>query len=404
MAKPHVRVRMYRVGFGDCFLVSLTDRVGDRRHLLFDCGVHPAGDAGTLEAVVANIAEETDERLDLIVASHAHEDHIAGFGRHADVFSSFEIGEVWLPWSENKNDEDAIRLGRQRAALFAMLSDHFQAVSPSAAAAAALGNAAVGRNQRSLDNLRSAFGTSGRIVFVEAGHAVTQAFGTPGLSLRVLGPPRDEDFLKKMHPPKAERFFRLGAGGEVNTVNAFRPFPPAEEVPKRALAVRLSEADEKRMQQGAAGSHEALAFVLDQALNNSSVVVLVSYLGRNLLFPGDAQYGGWKHWMEAPDGEEILGSLDFYKVSHHGSHNATPKTAVELMTGGDLAAMVSTQSKPWESIPYPKLITALEACTAARLVRSDSLPIQGAPVGPVLSTPPTGVQAGDLWYDLTIPV
>lgn len=399
---------MYRVGFGDCFLVTLTDPAGKRRHLLFDCGVHPAGDAGTLEAVIANIGKETDGRLDLVVASHAHEDHIAGFGRHGDMFATFDIGTVWLPWSENTEDKDAIRLGRQRAALFALLSDHFRATKPSAAAAAVLANAAaVSRNQRALANLRSVFGSGKSATFVEAGQTFTDAFGVPGLTLRVLGPSRDENFLKKMNPPKAERFLRMGGNGEAEVANAFLPFPDNEMVTKEAaaaLGLLLSPADEKYLRKGASGSHEALAFVLDRALNNSSVVVLVSYLGRHLLFPGDAQYGAWKHWIETPEGEEILASLDFYKVSHHGSHNATPKSAVDLMTGGELAAMVSTQNEPWESIPHEKLMTALETCTSNRVVRSDSLALDGATVGPVLAEPPAGVEVGELWFDLTIPV
>jgi beta-lactamase superfamily II metal-dependent hydrolase len=149
---------------------------------------------------------------------------------------------------------------------------------------------------------------------------------------------------------------------------------------------------------------EGLAFVLDQALNNTSVVVLVSYLGRNLLFPGDAQFGAWKHWMQQPDGEEILASLDFYKVSHHGSENATPKSALERMATARVAAMVSTQQTPWPSIPDRKLMDAIEARTGNPVVRSDSLPVGDAPVVPGFATLPDGIVSGDLWYDLTIPV
>ena len=35
----NIRVRMYRVGMGDCFLVSIGSGMS-RKHILIDCGVH----------------------------------------------------------------------------------------------------------------------------------------------------------------------------------------------------------------------------------------------------------------------------------------------------------------------------------------------------------------------------
>lgn len=403
-AARRIRIRMYRVGFGDCFLVSLLGGEGPAHHLLFDCGVHPAGDLGKLEVVVQNIAKETDRQLDLIVASHAHEDHIAGFGRHGDLFEQFAIGQVWLPWSEKPGDELAIRLRRQQAMTFAMLADHFRARPPSAAATAALDNVGFGRNQRSLDNLRRGFGTTAKVEFVKADPTFSADLGIPGLTLRTLGPSRREEDLKRMNPPKAERFLRLGSDGQPETANVLRPFPAAELRREEYGGLGLTDAGEKQLRDRAAGSLESLAFVLDQALNNTSVVVLMSYFGRTLLFPGDAQFGGWKQWMDQPDGEEILANLDFYKVSHHGSENATPKSALGHMTSAGVAAMVSTQNTPWPSIPDTKLMDALIARTGKRVVRSDSLPIDGViPVGTIADLP-EGVAAGELWYDLTIPV
>src|SRR5262249_43429506 len=58
--------------------------------------------------------------------------------------------------------------------------------------------------------------------------------------------------------------------------------------------------------------------------------------GRTLIFPGDAQIGNWLSWAEhkfkvkdsaGHDGEvtveDLLNRAIFYKVGHHGSHNAT---------------------------------------------------------------------------------
>ena len=90
-------------------------------------------------------------------------------------------------------------------------------------------------------------------------------------------------------------------------------------------------------------------------------------------------------------------------MSHHGSVNATPKKALEEMTTGKFAAMLSTQNKPWPSIPEAKLMEALDRKANRRVVRSDSLPVAGAPsVG--MARIPQGFTKGDLWYDYLIPL
>src|SRR5215208_5549940 len=91
-----IRIRMYRVGFGDCFLLSLPAENGESadryRHILIDCGVHTGGDiVGNMEKVVDNIAEITERQLDIIVATHAHKDHISGFEKFKELFARFEL-------------------------------------------------------------------------------------------------------------------------------------------------------------------------------------------------------------------------------------------------------------------------------------------------------------------------
>jgi len=60
-----IRVRMYRVGFGDFFLVTIP---GDPvpQHILIDCGVFKGtsqtGDIGSIEVAVQHMAEATGER------------------------------------------------------------------------------------------------------------------------------------------------------------------------------------------------------------------------------------------------------------------------------------------------------------------------------------------------------
>src|SRR5215207_7608818 len=119
--RKKIRIRMYRIGFGDCFLLSLPAEngksAGRYSHILIDCGVHAQGDIGTMEKVVDNIAEVTDARLDIIIATHAHRDHISGFGKFKDVFAKFKVGEVWVPWTWDDKNEKARKLQQKHGAL-----------------------------------------------------------------------------------------------------------------------------------------------------------------------------------------------------------------------------------------------------------------------------------------------
>ena len=78
----------------------------------------------------------------------------------------------------------------------------------------------------------------------------------------------------------------------------------------------------------AATNAEGLAFSLDSAINNTSIVSQISYGGKKMLFAGDAQYGNWQSWIGTAEAKQILASTDFFKVAHHGSENATPSSTI----------------------------------------------------------------------------
>ena len=107
------------------------------------------------------------------------------------------------------------------------------------------------------------------------------------------------------------------------------------------------------------------------------MTLFVIYNQYYLLFTGDAQYGNWRWWLENEQSKDILSKINFFKIGHHGSHNATPKTALEGMSDGNFVAMVSTQSVPWESIPRNHLMTRLSEKTRKRIVRSDWISVEG---------------------------
>jgi hypothetical protein len=111
-----VKVRMYRQGLGDCFLLSFKGKKSSF-HMLIDCGVLPGTDNAKdkMEEVVASIVEATDGKLDLLVATHQHWDHLSGFLQAQEKFKKdLKVAQVWLAWTEDPSNKLAQELRRGR--------------------------------------------------------------------------------------------------------------------------------------------------------------------------------------------------------------------------------------------------------------------------------------------------
>ena len=121
---------------------------------------------------------------------------------------------------------------------------------------------------------------------------------------------------------------------------------------------------------------------------------------RVLLFAADAQVGNWLSWQdtrwtvdgETVTGPDLLARTVYYKVGHHGSHNATLKEkGLELMTNADLLAFIPTNAKDakkvgWGQMPFGPIVDALAERCAGRVIRSDDPWISGAEPRPTFGT------------------
>ena len=65
---------------------------------------------------------------------------------------------------------------------------------------------------------------------------------------------------------------------------------------------------------------------MDDAMNNTSIILLFEVNGQSFLFPGDAQIENWEFTLKQAALMKRLANVTFYKVGHHGSRNATPKS------------------------------------------------------------------------------
>jgi hypothetical protein len=106
--------------------------------------------------------------------------------------------------------------------------------------------------------------------------------------------------------------------------------------------------------------------------------------GDVLLFAADAQVGNWLSWQNVKwnvngsekSGPGLLGRTIFYKVGHHGSHNATLRElGLEKMKSLKLAFVPVDHEmavkKRWNQMPLNELMERLNEITEERVVRID---------------------------------
>ena len=385
-----ITVRMYNVGFGDCFLITVPTPKKPYK-ILVDCGVHSGGPGPrkireTVKDIVKATKDDDDvSRIDVVVATHRHADHVSGF--EEPDWARVEVGEVWLPWTEDREDAVATALRQKmskaakkvhKAALGLLRANDPRGASATALAENLLVNAAA------METLHTGFDGSPTRRFLPNKDAPAEPLRLPGLDdaiFHVLGPSREESVIRDLDPPEGESYLAMvGDDG--------KPFPPWEPFSDRwTIPPRLFTAEPvlehlhltPEMQDYIQKLRELDAFsaavALTSAVNGTSLMLMFEIGGAFLLFPGDAQWGTWKAAIK--DNEQLLRKTTFYKVGHHGSHNATPRDFFEHVLDNKpqpkLRAMVSTRKTGmWDDLPRAPLLKKLNRITEKRWIRSDT--------------------------------
>lgn len=379
---PSVTVRMYNVGFGDCFLISYP--ADDRVHrILVDCGTHLSGSGPrpigrVVERIIEDVSTEDGRPyIDVVIATHRHFDHISGFDNPLweDVF----VGEVWLPWTEHPTDRGAARI---RAAHLG-LAEALMAWGGSRSTRAATGVTQLAANALSNNGamrtlLRGFAGrprrrylpervSATRATVTESESATITSPHLPGMQVHVLGPSRDEKVIRDLDPPSGQSYLRLLEIDDNTEGRALLPFgalgapDPAMEQDKAICDLRkLLRRDPMDM-----------ASALEGSINGTSLVLAFELGAAVLLFTGDAQWGTWKEALNLDRWRDLLGRTQLLKIGHHGSHNASPRILVDDALPPDMLAMVSVRPVGrWEFIPKKELLERLGA-RGARVARSD---------------------------------
>lgn len=421
-----ITIRMYRQGLGDCFLISIPREGEAPYRVVIDCGVI----LGTPDAsriigeVVEDIIQTTGGRIDLLVATHEHWDHVSGFVQARELWtdaSRLQIDKVWMGWTEDAGDDLGKKLRGERNALKIAL----------AAASTRLRMSNDRRAADEVSNLLGFFGAAGdnttsaalEVVRKLAGaprycHPQDAPFTVPGTEVKiyVLGPPHDEKFIKKYNPSKSqpetyglaatEAFFRVVAPALDGDGETDAPFDEGVMIPLDAARQSpffqrhyWGEADDGGEKEAAAARDQSwrridgswldasspLALQLDSATNNTSLVLAFELpSGEVFLFAADAQVGNWMSWQDLSwtvdgrtvTGPDLLRRTVFYKVGHHGSHNATLREhGLEEMQKLDVAFVPVDRAmavkKRWGKMPLGEIIERLDEITEGKVVQSD---------------------------------
>lgn len=420
LTETPTRVRMYRQGLGDCFLITLGDpeRASAKPfHLLIDCGVAlgTRGARATMMSIARDIAGATQGRLDVVVATHEHWDHVSGFLQAREVFDRMQIDEVWLPWTMDETDAKAAERRRQRGQALRglrVLAGRLEATGGSAAVREAH------RLRRLLALAGRASGPSPReAVWSLVSHRSAPrvrylAAGTPPIALT----PASEAHAYVLGPARVERpattkaphvHFGVAALGTSLLAAVGADDDPELPEQSQAFGERYRTTAERakhvsffreRYFSSAEGwrgidavwldAASTLALAVDVSENNASLALALELApgGAVLLFPGDTQSAAWHRWWPewSADGAsrgavttaDLLRRTVLYKVSHHGSSSGTPcEGGLELMSDQALTAMISVgatcEGEPGWDMPSPALLRDLHNKARGRLLRSD---------------------------------
>ena len=382
--KPErLTLRCYGVGFGDCFLMTFhyQGSTGDR-HVLIDFGSTqqpPNAQSGLMRAIAKDIATVVGPQLHVLVATHRHADHINGFTTNesgtgtGDIIAKLNPALVVQPWTERPDaPKDFIGTGtsfKGADAAFTRTLGRMAAVAQAVAREAgphlpAAANSEIKfigaeelKNLSAVKNL-AAMGKKTKAAYVRYGSKVA-AFKTllPGVKVTVLGPPtiRQKSDVVNQNPTNAQEYWHFAKfwalrGAPTNLAeqgSLFPGAPSARTLPRIPVEARWFV---RRLRATRADQLLGIVRSMDDAMNNTSVILLFEAGGKKLLFPGDAQWENWE--LAVKKNAALLKDVDVYKVGHHGSLNATPKTLWNSFTKrsekvgqpGRLVTVMSTRS------------------------------------------------------------
>jgi glyoxylase-like metal-dependent hydrolase (beta-lactamase superfamily II) len=352
------RVRMYRHGLGDCFLITIPRNGESPFQMLIDCGAL-ARDKEAMTRVVQHIRDTvrngtTKARLDVVVGTHEHKDHLSGFNQARQVFNDdFDFGAVWLAWTENLTKPEIKKIKETRKRAIARLQAALDSPSAKAAPASFDGveellnfsrdddTTGAGKVADALEYLKLRGKEAGDLRYLEPGGQPFDLDGMDGVRVYVLGPPRDPVLLKGSEVTEQMKrdnvVYHLSRTGDAGMdalsaavssspgmdTDRYHPFSEehriARKVPEALNPQALKpnpyfagiqqfvsetydrpDQEWRRIDDAWLSAFGQLALDLDNDTNNTSLVLAFEFTRTRdvLLFVADAQVGSWQSWAK----------------------------------------------------------------------------------------------------------
>jgi beta-lactamase superfamily II metal-dependent hydrolase len=353
-------IRAYNVGCGDCIYVRIPGPK-DGFHILIDCG--KKGSDELLEKAVKHLETELPsgskagkKRLDLIVATHRHEDHIKGFD--PKWFKNIEVKNIWMsvamdpkhPQAEGVNKLHAFATRAMRS-----LMEGGAALSPEVELLASMfGVSNEAADKMLMETLPKANRIKPKFVHSGTKHDLKLP---PGTAIHILAPERDVDgfYLGEELDTSLKGLQSLTAA---LAPAAARKASNLDQQPSNISATDFRVLQSRMLSNG-------LAFAAKESSiqNNLSVVLLIEWKKRRLLFVGDAEWegefkegkhnGSWNVMWHKHRKTHLKEPVDFLKIGHHGSINATPPPA-ELRPKSRKATVDGVHAILDTILPVPK--------------------------------------------------
>jgi hypothetical protein len=341
-----VRVRMYRQGLGDCFLLTF-DPGGTERHMLIDCGTLGATTTGVkLPDVVSDIRKTTNDHIHLVVGTHEHWDHVRGFGQITSEFNKIQVDHVWMAWTENPADPLAQKIAKNKKDLGTALAAASRALIASSDQSKQIGLAVqdllefygeetvlgAGAFSDSVNQAMNVIrlGLTVPAEFHNPGDGPTEPDWLPGFRFYILGPPRDQGALNDTGEHGSAELYGIARAltsaatfrisdknlseyrNDANTAEDAREFESQIPFDLRFRRAQddvsivatfkntyFSKAEDwRRVDDDWLHCASDLALQLDSATNNTSLAIAIERVadGKILVFPADAQEGNWLSW------------------------------------------------------------------------------------------------------------
>jgi hypothetical protein len=384
-------IRLFDVGLGDCIYCRIPKGHDSGRdfHMLIDCGTLSSTSLlrDAVQALTTLLPEASGKRhVDLLVVTHEHKDHMTGFG--LDMWDELSFGAIWMSAAMDPKHPESKKAKKLHSFAVSAMAQALRLNLALGPELSELANA-LAANEDAMENLRNTLPTAGGIKpkYVHADSTSAELrLPLKGATLSVLAPEYDIDF------------YYLGDEGDprlrhaLGFIDASLP-DVAAAVPEESsipAPSNLDPTDFRMLRTRMLSTALAFAQLDGKVCNNTSVVLLLEWRDKRLLFVGDAEWDNaykkgakgncsWNVIWNLHQ-EKLKGALAFLKIGHHGSENATPWGQTAAAAAGEPAAIldailpmaskakakavVSTRRATYKTIPQAALLAEIGARVA----------------------------------------